>query len=252
MVPTLTDFGAVGDDFTMNDAAFAAWIIAAQNVGVGYVPPGTFRISAPGIFITRPVRIYGAGEFASKIRTCGTGGVAQLFACVGPAGGGSSLVIEDLAIIGPISVSSGQPFTLVNNSRAIIRRCRIDAWPRGIWVSASYACIFEQCTFTNLRGAGISFNSDDSANGSTIRENSFFACGNLEGGYAIDVPSMGYEGTISVLGNDIEGCWSAMRFQNCSKGKINGNWMEWQNAYDITTHNCGSYPEFDTTGNFII
>lgn len=68
-IDVVAEHGAVGDDSTNNDAAFAAAMSAAPAGGcVIYLPPGIFRVSNT-ITVNKPVIFRGAGRAISTIRT---------------------------------------------------------------------------------------------------------------------------------------------------------------------------------------
>lgn len=178
-VPNLvTDFGAVGDDNTLNDAAIASWVAAAMSYGAGYAPGGTFR-SATGIYIPAgSVRIYGDGMYATKFRTNNPSAITDGIAAVGASTQGNSLILEDLSVLAPAGLQGGNGIAIINNSRAIVSRCRIDGNTIGFWISNSFATLIEECYLTNTLGAALSYNNDNSANGASFNKNSVFACGN--------------------------------------------------------------------------
>lgn len=68
-IDVVAEHGAVGDDSTNNDAAFAAAMSAAPAGGcVIYLPPGIYRVSNT-ITVNKPVIFRGAGRSISTIRT---------------------------------------------------------------------------------------------------------------------------------------------------------------------------------------
>jgi len=64
----VTDHGAVGDGVAVDTAAIQAAIDqAATRGGVVRFPPGHYRLTAPGIRITRPVQLEGVGWEATAV-----------------------------------------------------------------------------------------------------------------------------------------------------------------------------------------
>ena len=61
-VVDVTEHGAVGDGVTIDTAAIQAAVDdAAARGGVVHFPPGHYRLTSPGIRITRPVQLQGVG-----------------------------------------------------------------------------------------------------------------------------------------------------------------------------------------------
>lgn len=94
---SVTDFGAVGDGVTNNDAAFAAAItFATTNLRSLYIPAGTYVYSST-FNIPYGLRVYGEGEYVTRLRYTGSGD-AVYFGGPGNSTIISYMVIEDLMI----------------------------------------------------------------------------------------------------------------------------------------------------------
>ncbi|HEV8625507.1 MAG TPA: glycosyl hydrolase family 28-related protein [Acidimicrobiia bacterium] len=87
-VVDVTDHGAVGDGVAVDTAAIQAAVDqAAARGGVVRFPPGHYRLTAPGIRITRPVQLEGVGWEGTAVEE-GAGEKA-------PVPGGSWLFVDD-------------------------------------------------------------------------------------------------------------------------------------------------------------
>ena len=239
-IPDLVrDFGGVGDDSTLNDAAIAAWISAGLQCGAATAGPGIFR-STNGIYIGAGfLHLTGAGYGATQFRVVNNA-VTDAIAAVGASGQGNALIIEDIGLAAPVrSVPGSSGIAIINNSRAIIRRCRIDGSHGGFWITNSFATIIEECYLTNMVGAVLSYNSDLSANGSSFNRNSLFNNGHATGAWAINVPNCA--GVWTANENDIEGNAGGFALGTYPgfKPLINGNWSERNGPSGIMTNPQG-------------
>ena len=114
-VVDVTEHGAVGDGVTFDTAAIQAAVDdAAARGGIVVFPPGHYRLATPGIRITRPVQLQGAGWEGTAVdpgkgESAGVPGGSWLFCddptsaavTVAAAPGGpppSGVIIRDLAV----------------------------------------------------------------------------------------------------------------------------------------------------------
>ena len=155
-VLNIKDFGARGDGFTDDTAAWKAVVAAARAAGGGIIhyPPGTYLITDGAVYINegsddQQLIIEGSGS-ATKILAHRADGVWL------QAGNFNQIIIRDLAFVGDL-------FTDIDVSKLI-------------YVQSGRQLILEHCLFVGVRAANDSQLIFSQADDTVIRECRFLGC----------------------------------------------------------------------------
>lgn len=149
-----------GDGATDNTLSLQAAVTLAQNTtGVLLLPNGDYKISAPITFLSKSLRITGAGATSTGISQF-PGTPITLFNMSNI--GGPSVLVENLSFNGPVTGGYGGTGIYASASNGIILR---NVWFRGLTKgvhkinTASYVsqqhCVFEFCVVANHYEDGV-------------------------------------------------------------------------------------------------
>lgn len=149
-----------GDGVTDNTLSLQAAVTLAQNTtGALHLPNGDYKISAPITFLSKSLRITGAGATSTSVSQF-PGAPITLFDMSNI--GGPSVLVENMSFNGPATGGYGGTGIYVSASNGIILR---NVWLRGLTKgvhktnTASYVsqqhCVFEFCVVANHYQDGV-------------------------------------------------------------------------------------------------
>jgi hypothetical protein len=246
-VLNVKDVGSVCDGVTEDSVNLQkAFTWAQSNNGTIYVPTGTCKY-ATGLTLTDAgsqitVRLTGDG-FGSNLLYSGAGtGIAV----TGLAQNRVIFTMDNIQLSQSNTASVGVAVTTANVS-TFRRRTKITGGKQNVTYTTSFKTFIEETFHGGTQQSSIFFTADSSANAATITGNGIFSTNGKAGAnYAIDFG--GQANGILIAGNDVEGGYSAYRFQNGVQSVgIYGNHEEGMTAAPFFCASTASY--LDIVGN---
>lgn len=167
------DYGAVGDDNTINDSAFAAAeAIAASQKKALYIPSGIYKITTT---FNCSVSILGDSPYTSIIKNYGTGN------CIDASGLDYYSTFENFCVDGSGNALSQDGITLYNAARNPAYCHFFNVYSRnngrhGLYHRLSWGTRYSQCKFFDNGGLGVYCDTEVGVDLGTANDVTFMQC----------------------------------------------------------------------------
>jgi len=142
-IANVREYGAVGDNDADDTASFALALLSGLPV---YVPPGTYKITAPLTISTNGQSVFGDGQFQSVIAPVGNFNLFTMADAVDGPG------VENLSI-NCAAMTGGFVLSVMGADRWRLRDVRISSGWSVVYCQASNVGLIENVYASNLKGS---------------------------------------------------------------------------------------------------